>query len=105
MNPYLYGMMPYPANPYVMNNMSLNGNPVASFQGQGPKNELKLFIGGLQFQTSEADINHYFSQFGTVADSIVMRDKNTQRGRGFGFVRMVYSDEAEARRAKDKIIS
>jgi RNA recognition motif-containing protein len=35
----------------------------------------------------------YFSQFGEVADQIVMRDKLTMRGRGFGFVKMVFKDE------------
>ena len=30
----------------------------------------------------------YFKQYGIVADAIVMRDRQTQRGRGFGFVKM-----------------
>jgi len=46
----------------------------------------------------------YFAQFGSVGDVIVMRDKATGRGRGFGFVRMVLQDDDEANRIKDKII-
>lgn len=46
----------------------------------------------------------YFSQFGTVGDAIVMRDKNTGRGRGFGFIRLIFKDEDEASKMKDIII-
>lgn len=59
-----------------------------AFQVKGPDNEVKLFVGGLAFQTIESDLVHYFKQFGTVLDAIVMRDRQTQRGRGFGFVKM-----------------
>ena len=47
----------------------------------------------------------YFQQFGTVLDQIVMRDKTTSRGRGFGFVKMSFKDEEEAQRAKEQIIN
>lgn len=33
-----------------------------------------------------------------------MRDKMTGRGRGFGFVRMIFKDEDEANKAKDDIL-
>jgi RNA recognition motif-containing protein len=51
------------------------------------------------------DLFNYFSQFGAVADVIVMRDKVTGRGRGFGFVKMVYKDEGEAQKKKEEIVS
>ena len=50
-------------------------------------------------------MNDYFSQFGQVGDVIVMRDKMTGRGRGFGFVRMIFTDEEEATKAKDDILN
>jgi hypothetical protein len=34
-----------------------------------------------------------------------MRDKVTMRGRGFGFVKMVFKDEEEANRAKELVIA
>ena len=46
----------------------------------------------------------YFQNFGKVENSIVMRDKVTQRGRGFGFVLLSFSDEDEAQDAKSKIL-
>jgi RNA recognition motif-containing protein len=39
---------------------------------------------------------NYFSTFGQVGDAIVMRDKATGRGRGFGFVRMIFKDDDTA---------
>ena len=52
-NPYMFGM---PAMPwgYPMNS-------AAAFHMPGPKNEIKLFVGGLQFQTM--GINIWFSLF------------------------------------------
>lgn len=47
----------------------------------------------------------YFSKYGSVGDAIVMRDKATGRGRGFGFVRLVFRDEEEANKMKDDILS
>ena len=34
-----------------------------------------------------------------------MRDKMSGRGRGFGFVRMIFKDEEEANKAKDDILT
>lgn len=47
---------------------------------------------------------NYFQTFGKVDNAIVMRDKITQRGRGFGFVLLTFSDEEEAQAAKQKIL-
>ena len=48
-------------------------------------------------------MNH-FQTFGKVDNAIVMRDKETQRGRGFGFVLLTFNDEDEAQAAKGKIL-
>ncbi|XVF28544.1 hypothetical protein REPUB_Repub15cG0038900 [Reevesia pubescens] len=50
----------------------------------------KLFIGGISWETSEDLLKEYFSQYGDVLQTVVMRDKITGRPRGFGFV--VFSD-------------
>ena len=81
-----------------------HGGSAASFHQPAEKNQIKLFVGGLAFHTHENDLNKYFSVFGRVDNTIVMRDKETQRGRGFGFVLITFKDEDEAQLLKKKII-
>jgi RNA recognition motif-containing protein len=81
------------------------GASAASFHQPAEKNQIKLFVGGLAFPTHENDLNKYFSKFGRVDNAIVMRDKETQRGRGFGFVLITFKDEEEAAAMKKKLIT
>lgn len=46
----------------------------------------KLFIGGLDYKTSEATLKEYYAKWGEIMDCVVMTDPNTKRSRGFGFV-------------------
>ncbi len=46
----------------------------------------KLFIGGLRDNISDDDLKMYFGGFGVVAEAIVMKEKETGKSRGFGFV-------------------
>lgn len=52
--------------------------------------EGKLFVGGIAWDTTEEKLSDYFSKYGEVAQTVVMRDKTTGRPRGFGFV--IFSD-------------
>jgi RNA-binding protein Musashi len=54
----------------------------------------KLFIGGISWDTNEERVKEYFSSYGEVIETIIMKDRNTGRGRGFGFV--VFADAAIA---------
>uniref|UniRef100_A0A0E0KJI8 RRM domain-containing protein n=1 Tax=Oryza punctata TaxID=4537 RepID=A0A0E0KJI8_ORYPU len=46
----------------------------------------KLFVGGLHENVTEKDFISYFEKFGTITDVVVMRNKITNRPRGFGFI-------------------
>ncbi|XP_052255330.1 heterogeneous nuclear ribonucleoprotein A3 homolog 1-like isoform X3 [Dreissena polymorpha] len=46
----------------------------------------KLFIGGLSFETTDESLKEHFSQWGEIVDCIVMKDPETKRSRGFGFI-------------------
>ena len=61
----------------------------------------KLFIGGLNYKTTEESLKSHFEQWGEIVDCVVMRDRNTRRSRGFGFVTYKRShmvDDAQAAR-------
>ena len=49
----------------------------ASFHQPTEKNQVKLFVGGLAFSTSEQHLQNYFQNFGKVENTIVMREKLT----------------------------
>ncbi|KAL4874174.1 hypothetical protein BDV12DRAFT_159248 [Aspergillus spectabilis] len=55
-------------------------------QGTGIKEDGKMFIGGLNWETTDQSLKEYFSQFGEVQECTVMRDSATGRSRGFGFL-------------------
>lgn len=56
----------------------------------------KLFVGGLPFATTDAELNELFAKFGQVQSAAVIMDRMTNRSRGFGFVEMVNDEEAQA---------
>src|SRR4051794_12041645 len=56
----------------------------------------KLYVGNLPYDTSEAQLQELFSQAGGVETVKVMRDMATGRARGFAFVEMASSDDAQA---------
>src|SRR5438105_5279205 len=56
---------------------------------------VKLFVGGLSFSTSSEGLRGAFAGFGEVMSAAVMTDRETGRSRGFGFVEMATTEEAE----------
>ncbi|KAK5056840.1 hypothetical protein LTR84_012372 [Exophiala bonariae] len=54
--------------------------------GLNMKEDGKMFIGGLNWETTDQSLHDYFSQFGEVHECTVMRDSATGRSRGFGFL-------------------
>lgn len=57
-----------------------NANPGAGLD-QG-----KIFVGGLSWQTTEESLMFHFQQYGAVTSVELMKDRNTGKPRGFGFV-------------------
>lgn len=56
----------------------------------------KLFIGGLNVQTSESGLRGHFEAFGTLTDCVVVVNPQTKRSRCFGFVTYSNVEEADA---------
>lgn len=57
----------------------------------------KIYIGNLSFSTTEETLQNKFEPFGTIESVSIIRDKNTQMSKGFGFVEM--EDEIAANKA------
>ena len=56
----------------------------------------KLYVGGLPYSATEAQLSTLFATHGTVESARVISDKFTGQSRGFGFVEMATSEEAQA---------
>ncbi|RIA81006.1 hypothetical protein C1645_833117 [Glomus cerebriforme] len=56
---------------------------------------VKLFVGGLSWGTDDRSLRSKFEEYGTVEDAVVIRDRDTGRSRGFGFVTFASNEEAE----------
>lgn len=54
-----------------------------------------IFVGNLDFNTSEDDLRQLFQTHGQVDRVSIMTDRDTGRSRGFGFVEMSNSEEGE----------
>ena len=53
-------------------------------------------MGNLPYAFRDNDLQQAFSQYGTVSSAKVMMERDTGRSKGFGFVEMSSSEEAEA---------
>ena len=49
---------------------------------------MKIYVGGLAFQTTEQELQAAFEPFGQVISANVVKDPATGQSRGFGFVEM-----------------
>lgn len=59
----------------------------------------KLFVGGLPFATTDDELKELFATHGAVSSASVVRDRETGRSKGFGFVEFENDDEGKAAQA------
>lgn len=81
----------------VHENATSQGKPVSQSADE-PEQVRKLFIGGLDYKTSEETLRVHFEKFGDVTDCVVMREPQTKRSRGFGFV--IYANSSMVDKAQ-----
>ena len=56
----------------------------------------KVYVGGLSYGTTDADLSQLFQDHGTIESATVIVDKMTGRSKGFGFVELGCDEEAAA---------
>ncbi|RWS13412.1 heterogeneous nuclear ribonucleoprotein A1: A2/B1-like protein [Dinothrombium tinctorium] len=78
------------ANNLTSNNSSnsnnSNANQSKDDHNEEPEQFRKLFIGGLDYKTTEETLRAHFEAWGEIVDCVVMRDPQSKRSRGFGFI-------------------
>src|SRR5258708_29044752 len=57
---------------------------------------MRLYVGGLPYQTTEQDLIDLFQQAGDVSLATVIIDRATGRSKGFGFVEMTNDQDAQS---------
>jgi RNA recognition motif-containing protein len=58
---------------------------------------MNIYVGNLSWSMTDDDLSNLFSQYGAVTSAKILKEKNTGRSKGFGFVEM--EDEEAAKTA------
>ena len=56
----------------------------------------KIYVGNLNYATTEEGLSTLFGTYGEVVSAVVIKDKFTNRSKGFGFVEMAEDSAAQA---------
>jgi RNA recognition motif-containing protein len=57
---------------------------------------MNIYVGGLSYEATEADLREAFEAFGAVTSVNIIKDQFSGQSRGFGFVEMPTASEAQA---------
>lgn len=55
----------------------------------------KLFIGNIDWKTTDEELQKLFAEYGEVEEAIIIKDKFSGRSKGFGFVTFTNAEEAD----------
>ena len=56
---------------------------------------MKLYVGGISYNTTEQSMKQEFEKAGTVISTKIIMDRDSGRSKGFGFVEMASEDESK----------
>ncbi|MGM0546286.1 MAG: RNA recognition motif domain-containing protein [Bacteroidota bacterium] len=62
---------------------------------------MNIYVGNLSYKVSDQELEEVFAEFGDVTSAKVIKDRETGRSKGFGFVEM--ADESEAQEAINEL--
>lgn len=54
-----------------------------------------IYIGNLSYRSSEGELRELFEKFGEVQSASIVKDRDTNRSKGFGFVEMPNAEDAK----------
>lgn len=76
--------------------LNRNRNSLQYISAQQGDGSTKLYVGNLSWISTDDGLRQLFKTYGQVLDAIVIRDRETGRSRGFGFVTMANIDAANS---------
>jgi len=56
---------------------------------------MKIYVGNMNFQTTEDQLRELFEQFGPVDEVAIINDRETGRPRGFAFITMANDEDGQ----------
>ena len=56
---------------------------------------MNIYVGNLDFNLGENDLNDLFKEYGKVTETKIITDKFSGRSKGFGFITMENEDEGK----------
>lgn len=74
-----------------MNGLSQNGAG-----RQQKETGLRIYLGNLPYEAAEEELEEMFRQYGQVESVTIIKDRDTGRSKGFGFVEMPGDSEAQS---------
>ncbi len=57
---------------------------------------MNIYVGNLSYEVTEEELKHAFGSFGDVESVKIIKDKYTDRSKGFGFIEMPNHEEAQS---------
>ncbi|MBQ2548938.1 MAG: RNA-binding protein, partial [Treponema sp.] len=55
----------------------------------------KLYVGNLNYATTEDTLKNVFASYGEIVSAVVIKDRDTQQSKGFGFVELADDSAAD----------
>lgn len=55
---------------------------------------MNIYVANVNFRATEEELKNLFAQYGEVSSVKILKDRETNRSRGFGFVEMPDDDQA-----------
>ncbi len=62
---------------------------------------MNIFVGSISYEVAEEELRAKFEEFGTVTSASIIKDRETGRSKGFGFVEM--ENDSEAKKAIEEL--
>lgn len=57
---------------------------------------VQIYAGNLSYKMTDDSLQQVFTEFGEVASAKIIKDRDSGRSKGFGFVEMTNENEAQA---------